>query len=121
MRLLIVHANTRTHEPPQPHPVPVLALEGAVSPLGISCGRFVGAHVRTRRFGAQESGGCSRRIGSVLNGSAVRARRPRWHSSFRYAHSACHRVTTFLEPRGKRYRNLGVHLTRWKVFEIRPR
>jgi hypothetical protein len=52
MRLLIVHANTRTHEPPQPHPVPVLALEGAVSPLGISCGRFAGAHVRTRRFGA---------------------------------------------------------------------
>jgi hypothetical protein len=74
---LIVHANTHTHththEPPQPYPVPVLALEGAVSPLGISCGRFAGAHVRTRRFGAQEYGGCSRRIGSVLNGSAVRA------------------------------------------------
>src|SRR5262249_28326514 len=65
--------HTYTHEPPQPHPVPVLALEGAVSPLGISCGRFAGAHVRTRRFGAQESGGCSQRIGSVLNGSAVRA------------------------------------------------
>src|SRR5262245_57000004 len=64
---------THTHEPPQPYPVPVLALEGAVSPLGISCGRFAGAHVRTRRFGAQESDGCSRRIGSVLNGSAVRA------------------------------------------------
>src|SRR5262245_54232233 len=73
-RLLIVHANhTHTHEPPQLHPVPVLALEGAVSPLGISCGRFAGAHVRTRRFGAQVYGGCSRRIGSVLNGSAVRA------------------------------------------------
>src|SRR5262245_21104718 len=98
--------HTHTHEPPQPYPVPVLALEGAVSPLGISCGRFAGAHVRTRRFGAQEYGGCSRRIGSVLNGSSVRAVARCGTSSFRYAHSACHRATTFLEPRGERYRNM---------------
>src|SRR5215510_7176135 len=105
--LLIVHAK-HTHEPPQPHPVPVLALEGAVSPLCISCGRFAGAHVRTRRFGAQEYGGCSQRIGSVLNGSSVRAVARCGTSSFRYAHSACHRATTFLEPRGERHRNMGV-------------
>jgi hypothetical protein len=96
-----VHANTHTREPPQPHPVPVLALEGAVSPLGIGCGRFAGARVRTGRFGAQESDGCSQRIGSVLNDSAVRAVARCGTRRFATLHSACHSATTFLEPRGE--------------------
>src|SRR5215475_8808798 len=83
--------HTHTHEPPQPHPVPVLALEGAVSPLGISCGRFAGAHVQTRRFGAQEYGGCSGRIGSVLNGSAVRVVARCGTRRFATLYSACQR------------------------------
>src|SRR5215470_1586685 len=88
MRLLIVHANTRTHEPPQPHPVPVLALEGAVSPLGVGHGRFTGAQVRCRRSPKVLGAGTFRLLLANRLGpedSAIRAVARRWHVSFRYA------------------------------------
>jgi hypothetical protein len=77
-----------THEPPQPHPVPVLALKGAGSPLGIGRGRFIGAHVRFRR-----SQLLAVRDAVVPPGESARSRKiapfgpsPRGgHASFRYA------------------------------------
>ena len=98
-------AGAETHEPPQPHPVPVLALKGAVSPLGIGRGRSAGALVRSRcspmRIGAQGNEGCSRQIGSAREGNSVRAVARGSTRRFATLHSVCYRATTFLEPRGK--------------------
>src|SRR5215468_3643261 len=89
----------------KPHPVPVLALQGAVSPLGIGCGRFAGAHVRFWRSLAQEAVGCSRRIGSVQKGTAVRAVARQWVRvvSLRSTPRA-HCGVTFQRTAPKRYR-----------------
>jgi len=91
--------------PPQPHPVPVLALKGAVSPLGIGCGRSAGARVRPR-CSPRELGhrknlvapGESARLGKITAfGPSPGGGRRR----FATLHSTCHPATTFLEPRGR--------------------
>src|SRR5262249_819431 len=79
---------TQTHEPPQPHPVAVLALEGAVSPLGIGRGRFTGAHVRFWSSPQLWGAGCHGLLPANRLSSARyqrSGRRPRWRTSFRYA------------------------------------
>ena len=60
-----------------------------------------GAH---QKFGAQVLSGCSWRIGSVLKIAPFGPSPAGGTRRFATLHSACHRAGTFLQPRGKTYR-----------------
>jgi len=114
---LIVHANNRAS--PQPQPEPVLALKGAVSPLGVDHGLFTGGTSPLQAL-TNKVGGAGYRW--LLPGEStrsrkiapVRARRPPVGTRrFATLHSACPRDAAFLRTAGRTYRVSRHDLVQW--------